>query len=156
MKKSNNCFEQQESVILKSKTIPNRTYQCFIDHEGDEKYILCKCEPLVTIDSNGKPINDGLLDDRWVFASTDSETYHSGQLRWLVENTKTILKNFCRPECLGGGIITVNHKDKTIKTYGQSYAYGKPDIAIVREVIQLFFGDKGYTIDVTVTDEIRG
>jgi hypothetical protein len=54
----------------------------------------------------------------------------------------------------GGGIITVDKKTRTIKTYGMSGSFGKPDVQIVQSILQFAFPD--YKVQAEVTDFVRG
>jgi hypothetical protein len=54
----------------------------------------------------------------------------------------------------GGGIITVDKKEKKVRTYGMSGSYGEPDISLVEKILTQVFPD--FSIDAKVTDYIRG
>lgn len=57
-------------------------------------------------------------------------------------------------EVLGGGILQIDHAEKTIKTYGNSGSFGPPKIPLVEKVLRHSFPD--WKLTVTVTDYIRG
>ncbi|EAL68870.1 hypothetical protein DDB_G0277367 [Dictyostelium discoideum AX4] len=138
--------------VYQDNKIENQTYECVIDHIGDEKYVILELTPYVTTDSEGKPLK--YLEKRYVLASTDTEAYHSGQKQWYVENTKELHKKKWRsPECLGGGIMTIDQNNKSIKTFGTSYGYGDPPIEILKSILNTVYPN--YNLDITITSEVR-
>mmetsp|Transcript_36935 Transcript_36935/g.57265 ORF Transcript_36935/g.57265 Transcript_36935/m.57265 type:complete len:115 (-) Transcript_36935:35-379(-) len=54
----------------------------------------------------------------------------------------------------GGGIVTINSKEKTIKTYGRSGGFGKPNEEQVKACLEATKPE--FQIEVTVTSYIRG
>ncbi|MBN2459833.1 hypothetical protein JXB28_06115 [Candidatus Woesearchaeota archaeon] len=54
----------------------------------------------------------------------------------------------------GGGIITVDKKEKKVRTYGMSGSYGGPDISLVGKILAKAFPD--FSIDAKVTAYVRG
>ncbi|KYQ94269.1 hypothetical protein DLAC_11590 [Tieghemostelium lacteum] len=138
---------------IQSVKYPNRIYQCIINHIGDEKYVLLRCEPYKLTDDDGKDLTD--IKELYVFSSCDSEDYHSGQLKWYISETESQLKGIWRsPECLGGGIIDFNPSESKLKCYGTSYGFGDPDIEIVRDILETFYPD--FQRNVNVTNYVRG
>ncbi|EGC36597.1 hypothetical protein DICPUDRAFT_87363 [Dictyostelium purpureum] len=130
----------------------NISYQCIINHQDDEKYVILELLPNQKTDGNGKELPN--LEKRYVFASTDTEAYHSGQKDWYVSNTRELNKNaFRSPKCLGGGICTIDHQNKKIKTYGTSYGYGDPPLDILTDILNTCFPD--YDLDINITSEVR-
>lgn len=59
-----------------------------------------------------------------------------------------------RGHVLGGGIVTVNTKEKTVKTYGTSGGYGSTSLELLKYVVGEAFKD--YEQEVTITRYIRG
>eukprot|EP01130_Rhizamoeba_saxonica_P009366 TRINITY_DN3800_c0_g1_i1.p1 TRINITY_DN3800_c0_g1~~TRINITY_DN3800_c0_g1_i1.p1 ORF type:complete len:118 (-),score=11.61 TRINITY_DN3800_c0_g1_i1:35-388(-) len=113
------------------------TYSVDIQHTNDEKYIIVNSEQTkYTLVSYPYRYHSQILN------AYRQHIFESG--------------NFTSPPTLlvqGGGILTIDHDQKTIKTYGQSGGYGKPDIEIVKNILQEHYPD--YELDVTVTDYIR-
>jgi hypothetical protein len=55
----------------------------------------------------------------------------------------------------GGGILTVDAAAQSVKTYGQSGGYGRPEPAIVEELLRAHPPFAGWDFNVTVTSYIR-
>ncbi|GAM24590.1 hypothetical protein SAMD00019534_077650 [Acytostelium subglobosum LB1] len=177
----------------------NLVFQSIINHNHDEKYIICRLEISYDVDCpdlpetsdvNNDNDNDDDIDDdndddsepkslytqflnnryermspRYVLVST-ALPYHSHIMSWYESHLESLAKYFnqssggtlklrYKAKCLGGGIMTINHSQKTLKTYGTSYGYGAPDINTVREILNRT-NQCNYLLDVTITDEIRG
>ncbi|KAF2074125.1 hypothetical protein CYY_004567 [Polysphondylium violaceum] len=138
------------AVVYKSTTTPNRTFQCIIDHQDDEKYVILRLTPYDTT------TNSEAIEDRWVLASTETEAYHSDIKNWYCSNTADAHKNIWRsPVCMGGGIIKVDHENKTVKTWGTSGGYGDPPLEIVEQILKTVYEPQGYQLDIKITDEVR-
>ena len=119
---------------METQTLEEK-FKAVIEHDGDEKYIVA---------SVGK---GGSL--RHVLVSLPIKS-HSGierACRGRLDGEANTMK------VLGGGILTLDRDAKTIKTYGQSGSYGKPDVDLIRQILETNFPD--YTIDAQVTDYIR-
>jgi hypothetical protein len=56
----------------------------------------------------------------------------------------------------GGGILTLARAQTTIHTYGTSGSYGKPDLALLRRILEACPETAAYTLSLTVTNYIRG
>merc|ERR1712130_328165 len=56
----------------------------------------------------------------------------------------------------GGGLVTINPQDKSLKTYGSSGGYGPVDVDVVEKCLSETIAKQGYQCVVTVTSEIRG
>jgi len=115
-----------------------------LQHSGDEKYIIAE---VTEATSNSK--------SRWLVSHP--MTYHSYIVAWFKEflasgSDEGETVNFSVKVC-GGGIITMDHNKKHIKTYGQSGGYGKPNKAIVEQILKHNFPD--YNLEVTVTSYVR-
>ena len=56
----------------------------------------------------------------------------------------------------GGGIVSIDAKEKVLKTYGKSGGFGAVTINIVEKCLRETIAHQGYTFTVSVTNEIRG
>jgi len=77
-----------------------------------------------------------------------SAKYHDDTLqecirKWTEEGVRVSAK------CPGGGRIERNDDEKTIKIYGYSVGYGKPDHSITQSILQGLFPD----YDITWSDD---
>jgi len=147
--KNNNNDLFINATVYKSNTTPNKSFQCIIDHQDDEKYVILKLTPYHTTDVEE-------VEERWVLASTETEAYHSDIKQWYVNNTQELHKNKWRtPKCYGGGIIKVDNENRKISTYGTSGGFGDPPLHIVQEILTTVYEPLGYKLDITITDEVR-
>ncbi|EGG21730.1 hypothetical protein DFA_01616 [Cavenderia fasciculata] len=113
--------------------------------------------------------NDALqMQTRYVLVSTDLE-YHSDIYNWYKKKlyalcaqynraaaASTSSKYNCSTKCLGGGIITIDTKNKTIKTYGQSMGFGPPKMDLLENIINSIYTNNSWKTSITITDYIRG
>jgi len=114
-------------------------YKCFIDHDGDEKYIVVHVTPQLempytAIVSKGGPYG----------------AYHSD----ILDKFHDEVGSLTSVKMAGGGILTIDKANKTIKTYGKSGGYGAPQKELVETILRSCYPD--WTLDVTVTNYIRG
>ncbi|MBT5343034.1 hypothetical protein HOL59_05620 [Candidatus Woesearchaeota archaeon] len=109
--------------------------EAIIEHNGDEKYIFAH-------------VVEG-EKEKYVLVSLPYD-YHDSIARAFVGS----LSHNSHMDVLGGGILTMNHQNKTIKTYGTSGSFGNPPINLVRDVLEEKFPD--YAVDARVTGYIRG
>uniref|UniRef100_A0A6B2LSR0 Uncharacterized protein n=1 Tax=Arcella intermedia TaxID=1963864 RepID=A0A6B2LSR0_9EUKA len=60
-------------------------------------------------------------------------------------------------EVRGGGIVRIDPKTRTLRTYGTSGGYGDPDIDVVRRMMEEYAESHfpGWKLEVTVTGYIR-
>jgi len=116
--------------------------KCLITHTGDEKYIIAE-------------VTEATSKSKSSWLVSHPMTYHSHIVSWfkayLAESDEGTV-SFSVKVC-GGGIITIDHNKKHIKTYGQSGGYGKPNKEIVEQILKHNFPD--YNLEVTVTSYIR-
>lgn len=112
--------------------------QSFILHDGDEKYIIAKIK------------NHETKNQRLVLVSYPLK-YHSMIAREFEEK----LERNETMTVMGGGILIIDRKKKTIKTYGQSGGFGAPKVGQVKQILQNSQGFEDYDLDITVTDYIR-
>jgi hypothetical protein len=111
-------------------------------HDGDEKYIIAQISPM-SIDSKDK------VKERYVLVSMKKK-YHSD----IAELYQERLGDDADVYVMGGGILTIDRVKKTIKTYGTSGGYGKPNKALVEKILNAAFPD--WKRDITITNYIRG
>jgi hypothetical protein len=109
--------------------------EAIIEHNSDEKYIFT-----YVVEEE---------KEKYVLVSLPYG-YHSD----IAEEFANGLSYNSHIDVLGGGILTMNHQNKTIRTYGTSGSFGNPPINLVRDVLEEKFPD--YAIDARVTDYIRG
>jgi len=114
-------------------------YLCFIQHDDDEKYIIAEIAT-----QNAKMRKIALVSTARAYHKEIVREFEM-QLAATGERLKTVH---------GGGILKINSKKRKIKTYGQSAGYGPPNRELVEEILRHNFPD--WTLDVTVTDYIRG
>lgn len=69
---------------------------------------------------------------------------------------KKLSNNFINNLLTGGGIVRIDRTNKTLKTFGKSGGFGKPDQQVLEQVLQNTVGQQGYQLTITITDEIRG
>jgi len=79
-------------------------FECLITHDGDEKYIIAV-------------VDTGVRKKTWLVSHPLS--YHSEIAMWFEDYLKEKYPASL-VQVQGGGIITVSHGKKFIKTYGQS------------------------------------
>jgi hypothetical protein len=115
-----------------------------LEHNGDAKYII------VGITDAGSENPQEFSS--YGFVSIDlhfhSDIFDEYQIK-LRKANKAL-----RATVLGGGIVTVNQSEKSVRTYGTSGGYGSTSLALLRYVVSKAF--EGYTQDVTITKYIRG
>ena len=63
---------------------------------------------------------------------------------------------YCELFIKGGGIVSIDAKEKVLKTYGKSGGFGAVTINIVEKCLRETIAHQGYTFTVSVTNEIRG
>lgn len=85
-------------------------YRCIISHNGDEKYILAR-------------VTNGVSKTSDLIIVSYPHKYH----RMIHDQFEQTLGSNEIIQVLGGGILTIDRTNKTIKTYGQSGGYGPPD-----------------------------
>jgi len=113
-------------------------YQAIIDHNGDHKYIVvCKT-------NTNNNVKEHLIVSYPL-------KYHSMITRTFEETLRTEETI----QVFGGGILTINRNKKTIRTYGSSGTYGKPDPELVKEILGRSPGYDDFALDITVTNYIR-
>jgi len=115
------------------------SFRAIISHEGDEKYVVASIKNKVS----GK---------EQLMVVSHPVQYHSQIASHLEDNIN-------QNEALtiqGGGILKIDRNRKHIHTYGMSGGFGKPDESMVRQILSSSSGYQEYTLDITVTDYVRG
>lgn len=113
---------------------------CDIRHEGDWKYIVV----LVNDKTTGVTTS--------MFVSYPEHHYHSD----IAKSFQRQLPDNCFLQGVqGGGIVTIDHAKKQIRTYGKSGGYGRPQLPVVQRILESHPPFAGYSFDLTITDYIR-
>ncbi|XP_062308868.1 si:dkey-51e6.1 isoform X2 [Osmerus eperlanus] len=107
-----------------------------IDPEGTFKYIL------VTV-----KVKDG-TEQKDIVRGTKSAEYHNH----IFEKVKPAMEALgLECNCLGGGKIEHNSKDKKLRVFGESSAFGKADHSVSVEKLKGAFKD----YDITWSDDTK-
>eukprot|EP01122_Echinamoeba_exundans_P017207 TRINITY_DN8999_c0_g1_i1.p1 TRINITY_DN8999_c0_g1~~TRINITY_DN8999_c0_g1_i1.p1 ORF type:complete len:144 (-),score=31.09 TRINITY_DN8999_c0_g1_i1:10-411(-) len=130
------AFEDPDAIDEKLPT------EAIIEHDNDEKYIVGLISPM-SIDSKDT------VKERYVLVSMKKK-YHAD----IAETYEMRLGEDADLYVMGGGILTIDRVKKTIKTYGTSGGYGKPNKALVEKILKNAFPD--WKLDITITNYIRG
>lgn len=139
MRGHKNMEEESEPKYTLCERFGRENLHTIIEHDGDEKYIFA----IVAMNSRVEPY----------LISLPLESHDA----ILVEAEKRLTAECHDRGCFvyahGGGMLKIDHTQKTIQTYGKSMEFGKPHRKWVEEILENAYPD--YTLDIRVTDEIR-
>ncbi|XP_075038847.1 14 kDa phosphohistidine phosphatase-like [Mixophyes fleayi] len=115
-------------AVIMSQSCINSVPEVQIDPDGSFKYILVRLGPG---SSEPAPYRD-------IVRGTKSAEYHNHIFEKLNPEMQAL---GLQCQCLGGGKIDHNSKDKKIRIFGESTGYGKADHSITAEKLKKAYKD---------------
>uniref|UniRef100_A0A8C8DU77 14 kDa phosphohistidine phosphatase n=1 Tax=Oryzias sinensis TaxID=183150 RepID=A0A8C8DU77_9TELE len=110
-----------------------------IDPDGTFKYILVRVR-----------VKDGEMH-KDVVRGTKNAEYHNRQQRHHSQKHPALEPLGMECKCLGGGKIEHNSKEKKIRVFGESTAFGKADHSVSVEKLKSVFSD----YEITWSDDTK-